>query len=81
MPPSTPSTPSNLDPILDRIADQLERIGDLLEAHLVVVSPEYRKTGRITNRTPKMVEVSVPSVEEWNKKWDERRGVGEGGES
>jgi len=56
---------------LERVADELKRIGDLLEAQLLATSPEYKRTGKIRTGPPKMVGVSVPTVEHWNDKWRE----------
>jgi hypothetical protein len=56
---------------LRRIARALDRANVLAEVRLRLDYPAYARTGRVETRTPRVVDVSTPTVEEWNKRWAE----------
>lgn len=56
---------------LRRIARELQRSNEIAEARLSAEYPMLYRSYRagVVPKTPKMVEITIPTTEDWNKRW------------
>jgi hypothetical protein len=56
---------------LKKIYSELKRSNDLSEARLRLEFPAWRKSDGEINKTPKLMHIDNPSIEDWNKHYDQ----------